>query len=161
MADTSSRPSQDMDMIVTWGDCDAAGISYYARNFDWFTNGRMRFMEAQGLPYMDTFHPLGIALVCLTADCRYKRMLRPEEKITLRTTLASFTRTRMEFHYEIFKRGGERAAEGRTSHTFVDERGLPFNFEKRYPELWRKMTERWGDPAQADRAVAAEGDGHG
>lgn len=34
-----------MEMIVTWGDCDPAGISYYAKNFDWFTNGRMQLLD--------------------------------------------------------------------------------------------------------------------
>ena len=144
MDERERRPSHDMEMIVTWGDCDAAGISYYAKNFDWFTNGRMRFMDAYELPYMETFHVLGIALVCLTADCQYKRMLRPEERIAVRTSLASFTRTRMVFAYEIFKKDGGKAAEGKTSHTFVDGDGLPFNFEKRYPELWRQMQDKWG-----------------
>jgi len=151
-------PESDMDMTVTWGDCDAAGISYYARTFDWFTNGRMHLLASYRLPYMDTFHAQGIAIVCLTADCRYRKMLKPEEKITVRTSLTSLTRTRMAFAYRILKQGGELAAEGTTTHAFVDSGGNPFNMQKRFPELWDRLTERW--PVFREREeVRADGSG--
>jgi acyl-CoA thioester hydrolase len=141
-----------MDMMVTWGDCDAAGISYYARTFDWFTNGRLQFLASFQFPYMKTFHYRGISLVCLTADCQYKKMLRPEDKITVRTSLTSLTRTRMTFTYLIFKQDGELAAEGKTSHAFVDKEGNPFNLKKRFPKLWQQMMDKWigfQDPGEA------------
>ena len=131
----------DLDMIVTWGDCDAAGISYYAKNFDWFTNGRMRLLESYGLPYMSAFFHQGISLVCLTADCQYKKMLRPEERVTLSTWISSLTRSRMAFSYQLYKEGGVLAAEGMTTHAYVDEHGQPVNLEKRHPELWNQLTE--------------------
>lgn len=146
-------PWSDMDMTVTWGDCDAAGISYYARSFDWFTNGRMHFLAAEGFPYMETFHHRGISLVCLKADCRYVRMLRPDEPVTVRISLASLTRTRMVFHYRIRKKSGELACEGMTSHACVDNKGHPFNLEKRFPQLWRSLADRWSR-AEDDGASA-------
>lgn len=141
MAD--SFPSHDMEMIVTWGDCDAAGISYYAKAFDWFTNGRMRFMQVYGFPYMETFHGNGISLVCLKADCDYKKMLRPEEPVTVRTSLTALSRSRMTFTYQVLKQDGKLACEGTTSHTYVDDQGLPFNVEKRFPELWKQISSTW------------------
>lgn len=137
-----SYPSSDMDMTVTWGDSDPAGISYYARTFDWFTNGRMQFMSCYGFPYMETFHRHGIALVCLTANCDYKKMLRPSDQITVRTFLTKLTRTRLTFTYRIFKSNGELAAEGETKHTFADDYGNPFNFNKRFPQLWEQLTDK-------------------
>lgn len=140
---TTAYPSTDMEMSITWGDCDAAGISYYARTFDWFTNGRMFFWEKSDVPYMQTFHQLGIAIVCLTADCQYKKMLRPEDKVIVRTSLTEFTRSRMAFHYQIIKDDGQIACEGVTTHTYVDNDGNPFNLKKRFPELWEKLTKIW------------------
>ncbi len=130
-------------MTVTWGDCDAAGISYYARTFDWFTNARMHFLACYRFPYMDTFHSQGISLVCLTAECQYKKMVRPDDKLAVRTTLAELTRTRMTFVYRIFKADGELAAEGRTTHACTDHEGNAFNLKKRFPELWRQLTDTW------------------
>lgn len=138
-----SYPSADMNMQVTWGDCDAAGISYYARTFDWFTNARMHFMASYEIPYMPTFHDKGIAMVCLKAECNYRKMVRPEEPITVRTTLTELSRTRLTFEYSIYKQSGELAAEGQTLHTCVDRDGNPFNLKKRFPELWELLLEKW------------------
>jgi len=131
--------SDELEMIVKWGDCDAAGISYYAKNFEWFTDARMNLLENYGLPYMETFHHKGISLVCLKAESDYKKMIRPLEKIKVRTFLSALTRTRMEFTYQIIKENGEIAAEGTTSHTYVDPAGKPFNLQRRFPVLWDQL----------------------
>ena len=139
----NSYLSYDMDMIVTWGDCDAAGISYYAKNFEWFTNAYMQLLAHYGFPYMETFHNKGISLVCLKADCQYKKMVRPLEKIIVRTTLAQLSRTRLEFSYQILKENGEIAAVGVTSHAYVTSEGLPCSLQKRLPKLWEKLNETY------------------
>lgn len=136
-------PSSDMKMSVAWGDCDAAGIHYYARTFDWFTNARLHFLASNGFAYMDTFHHAGISLVCLTADSRFTKMLRPEEEITIRTSLTALTRTRLAFGYQILKNSGETAAEGSTTHAYVDPDGVPFNLKKRHPQLWDWLIGKW------------------
>ncbi|MFP7170374.1 acyl-CoA thioesterase [Terribacillus sp. 7520-G] len=130
----------DMEKVINWGDCDAAGISYYAKNFEWFTDARMQLLDHYGLPYMETFHHTGISLVCLKAECDYKRMLHPLEKVTIRTYITMLTRTRMVLGYQIIKDDGSLAADGMTTHTYVDDDGLPFNLKKRFPELWDKLT---------------------
>lgn len=141
---TEAYPCKIMEMTVTWGDCDVAGIHYYARTFDWFTNARMHFMASYGVPYIKTFHSKGVFLVCLKADCDFKKMLRPEEKITVHTELSELTRTRLKFTYKIYNENGELACEGMTSHAYADPKaGAPFNLKKKQPELWEKMMELW------------------
>jgi len=132
-------PRCRLQMTVSWGDCDAAGITYYARYFDWFTNGRMQLLKNYGLPYMSTFHRRNINMVALEAGCRYSRSLYPEETVELETILVTLTRTRIRFEYMIHKDDGSVAARGFTVHACVDERGKPFDLKKRYPELWEKM----------------------
>jgi len=132
----------EMEMYVTWGDCDAAGISYYARNFDWFTNGRLHFFREHGFPYMTKLHENNIFLVCISANCQYKKMLYPDEKITVRTYLKSFSRAKMTFLYEVIKQTGEIAAEGSTVHAFADQSGHAFDMKKRFPELWSEMNSK-------------------
>ncbi|WP_219835860.1 thioesterase family protein [Paenibacillus sp. R14(2021)] len=152
-------PSWDLEMVVTWGDCDAAGISYYARSFDWFTNGRFGLLAAYGFPYMETFHAAGISMVCLTADCQYKRMLRPEESIVLQTALTVFTRSRVAFAYRIYKINGELAAEGATTHAYIGGNGKPVNLERKYPNLWERLTKQWSPTDQRARMPADGRDG--
>ncbi|GLB59171.1 acyl-CoA thioesterase [Cytobacillus sp. NCCP-133] len=140
---TSLQVSCENEMIVHWGDCDAAGISYYAKNFEWFTNSYMHLLAFHGFPYMETFHARGISLVCLKADCQYKKMLRPLERISIRTSLASLTRTRLTFEYQLIKQDGELAAYGMTSHAYANQKGLPMNLKKSHPELWELMVDKW------------------
>jgi len=128
-----------VEFTVRWGDCDVAGVTYYIKYFDWFTDGRMAFFEKVGLPYMATFHDHGVELVVIDAFCRYRLSLRPGEKVFLETSVASLTRTRVTFTYRILKEDNIVAAEGSTNHAFVDERGKPFNLAKKYPELWDEL----------------------
>lgn len=134
-----STLSSKLERVVSWGDCDAAGISYFPKNFEWFTNAYMKLLADYGFPYMETFHHNGISLVCLKADCQYKKMLKPLENIMIVTTLSSLTRTRLEFTYQIMKEDGGIAAVGITSHAYVNDQGRPFNLQKCFPSLWEKL----------------------
>lgn len=113
---------------------------YYARYFDWFTEGRIAFLREQNLSYMDTFHRNGIVAVAIHAHCDYHRALAPEETIAIETALTGLTPTRMTFGYHLYKAPGDTlAAEGETQHAFVDADGRPFNLKKRFPELWERL----------------------
>lgn len=133
---------------VRWGDCDAAGIVYYARFFDWFTDGRIALLKQIGLPYQQFFHEQGVTVVAVEASCRYKKTLKPEEKYILRTTLSYLGRTRMIFDYLITKPGENpgKAAGGRTTHAYVDVTGRPFDLKKKRPALWEKLLQHAGLP---------------
>lgn len=137
-------PCSEMEMLVTWGDCDAAGISYYARYFDWFTNARMQLLREYGFPYMTTFHNNGISLVCLSANCQYKKLVYPDEKVVLHTCLETLNRTKLSFTYQIRKQTGLLVAEGETLHAYVDREGRPFDIKKRFPELWWELINKSG-----------------
>lgn len=128
------------EMEVRWGDCDPAGITYYVKYFDWFSDGRIELFRQIGLPYMAFFHQQGIFLVAVEASCRYRHALKPEEKIVLETRLSNLTRARLEFKYRVFKKeDGILAAEGTTYHAYVDAEGKPFDVKKRNPLLWEKI----------------------
>ncbi|MDQ7096363.1 thioesterase family protein [Desulfosporosinus sp. PR] len=129
-----------MNFEIRWGDCDAAGITYYAKYLDWFTDGRIDFLKQVGLPYHEFFHKAGIVTVALEANCRYKKLLRLEQPVILETTLFELSRTRMKFKYRILTIDEVEAAEGYTTHAFVDFiQGKPLDIRKRHPHLWKKL----------------------
>jgi len=130
------------EMEVRWGDCDAAGIVYYAKFFDWFSDGRVGLLKQVGLPYHANFHEQGIVMVAIEAHCRYRKSMRPEERFVLETRLAELSRSRMTFTYVITRQGdGAVVAEGKTAHAYVDSAGKPFDCQKRYPALWDRLCE--------------------
>lgn len=136
---TEAHLRYDLHKIVGWGDCDAAGISYYAKHFDWFTEARFQLLESFGLPYMETFHHNDVVLVCLKAESDYKKMLRPLEKIKIHTLMTTRTRTRMVFEYEIIKENGDLAGKGFTMHAYVNSAGRPLNLQKSNRGLWERL----------------------
>jgi acyl-CoA thioester hydrolase len=131
------------ELEVRWGDCDAAGIVYYAKYFDLFTDGRVALLKIIGIPYQKFFHEQGIVVVAVEAACRYRKSLFPEEKYFLSTTLSRLGRTRMIFDYIITAADQTPVAEGRTVHAYVDNTGKPFDIKKKRPELWSKLQDHY------------------
>lgn len=134
-----------LDLEVGWGDVDAAGIVYYVKYFDWFTDGRVALLRQVSMPYHSHFHGRGINMAAVEAYCRYRRPLKLEERFVLHTRLAGLERARMTFEYKILKcEDSEAAVEGRTVHAYVDESGRPFDVKKRHPLLWAELCEKFG-----------------
>jgi len=133
-------PVSNYKMEIGWGDCDAAGITYYAQYFDWFCNARFHLLKEHGIKYTTWFLRNHISLVVLDTGCRYKNLLYPEESITIKTTLVKLTRTRAKFTYDVFKDDNTLAASGFTTHTYVNQDGKVCNLEKCSPELWEKLS---------------------
>jgi acyl-CoA thioester hydrolase len=131
------------ELEVRWGDCDAAGIVYYAKYFDWFTDGRVALLKKIGIPYQKFFHEQGIVVVAVEATCRYRKSLLPEEKYFLNTTLSRLGRTRMLFDYIITAADETLVAEGHTVHAYVDNTGKPFDIKKKRPALWSKLQDQY------------------
>ena len=134
------------ELEVRWGDCDAAGVLYYAKYFDLFTDGRVALLKQIGIPYHQFFHDRGIVVVVLEATCRYSKSLRLEERYIMETTLSPPRRTGMVFEYHITSAGGKQlVAEGRTAHAFVGDNGKPFDLRKKHPEIWAKLQEKFNN----------------
>lgn len=115
---------------VRWADCDAAGIIYHARVFDWFSEGRVAWLEAAGLPYYERLRPLGLELLVLDCRARFHLALKPGENVMLSVSAANLTPTRLDFLYCV-NRGEDLAVEGITRHAFV-HRGKPINMRKAF-----------------------------
>jgi acyl-CoA thioester hydrolase len=127
------------ELEVRWGECDPAGIVYHPAYIDWFSVARMHWLREHGVKYMEDFHDQGIVVVVLAVNCRYVKTLRAEDQVRVDARLAKLSRTRMEFHYQVFNAAGELCAEGMTEHAYVDERGRAVNIAKRAPALWERL----------------------
>jgi len=138
---TDFNVTNRQELEVRWGDCDAAGIVYHVKYFDWFTDGRVALFKEMNMSYQKFFHQQGIVLVAVEASCRYRKSLYPEEKYILDTAFSHLSRTRMIFDYVITRFEDETVvAEGRTVHAYVDVKGKPFDIKKRHPDLWLKLS---------------------
>jgi len=106
---------------VRWAECDAAGIIYHARVFDWFSEGRIVWLKEHGLDYYDVLRPFGIELLVKSANASFHHTLKPGDPVHLEIQLELITPTRASFRYRVAAQQDVKvtALEGMTEHAFV------------------------------------------
>ncbi|NMP23617.1 acyl-CoA thioesterase [Sulfobacillus harzensis] len=107
--------------VVRWAECDAAGIIYHARVFDWFSEGRITWLKNHGLDYYEVLRPQGIELLVKSANAAFHHTLHPGDTVRLSVALETVTPTRAVFHYRVAAPSAPElvAIEGVTEHAFV------------------------------------------
>lgn len=126
---------------VRWAECDAAGIIYHAHVFDWFSEGRVAWLEGAGLSYYKGLRPLGLELLVLDCRARFHLALSPGDAVALKVLAVNLTPTRLDFLYSV-THGEHLAVEGMTRHVFV-RGGKPVNMRKAFPSelnILRRVT---------------------
>jgi 4-hydroxybenzoyl-CoA thioesterase len=53
--------SNNIEIMVEWGDCDPAGIVFYPNYFRWFNQGAHALFNAAGMPFHQLIKEWGIA----------------------------------------------------------------------------------------------------
>lgn len=143
--------SWTLRLRVRYGETDRMGRAYYARYFDWFTDGRTELIRCMGLSYRQ-LEDQGVFLPVLEAACRYLRPVDYDDELELEVRLERLTPTRMDFAYRLrLAATGQPVAEGTTRHAFIDRRGKPVNLRKARPEVWRRL-----EPLQAATPLPRE-----
>src|SRR5512143_636317 len=113
----------DFPHRVTYAETDKMGYAYYANYLVWFEIGRTELIRASGLAYTE-LEEMGFYLPAMEVSCTYKKPVKYDDLITIRTAVSEFEGIRLGFTYEITIDGQVRA-EGRTLHAFMDRDGRP------------------------------------
>jgi acyl-CoA thioester hydrolase len=130
------RPSSVSVLRVRYAETDKMGVVYYANYFVWFEVGRADLLRSLGWTYREMEHA-GIALPVIAAQCDYRRPARYDEEIEVRTRGRMLSPIRMEFTYEVARRGDETVvASGRTVHAALDPAGKPCRLPERVRQLF-------------------------
>jgi acyl-CoA thioester hydrolase len=132
----NGRPSSLSVVRVRYAETDKMGVVYYANYFVWFEVGRADLLRSLGWTYREMEHA-GIALPVIEAHCDYRRPARYDDEIEIRTRGRMLSPIRMEFTYEIVRRGDETVvASGRTVHAALDPAGKPCRLPDRIRQLF-------------------------
>ncbi|MCY0900154.1 MAG: thioesterase family protein [Firmicutes bacterium] len=125
---------------VRWAECDAAGIIYHARVFDWFSEARIQWLRDHDMDYYDVWRPHGLEMLVKVADAHFHHSLRPGDVIDLDVELAWITPTRASFCYRVLAPHNPTLAaiEGHTEHSFVVD-GRAKRLDRVFPELFREF----------------------
>ena len=127
---------------VRWAECDAAGIIYHARVFDWFSEGRIVWLSAHQLDYYAELRPRRIELLVKLANASFHHSLLPGNPIRLSITVGQLSPTRVTFQYQVWSPDNPAllALEGFTEHAFVVD-GRAKRLDRSAPDILARFAE--------------------
>ena len=97
---------------IEWGDCDAAGIVYFPRYFEWFDACTAALFKRAGFEkrsLLDRFGIVGFPVV--DARARFSRPSSFGDTVVVESTVARFGRSSFDVQHRL-RRGDELAVEG-------------------------------------------------
>ena len=122
---------------VRYAETDKMGVVYYANYLVWFEVGRCEWMRATGSSYQQ-LELDGTILPVLAAHCEYRRPVRYDEDVEVRTRATLLSPARVRFDYDVVPAGAtEPSASGYTEHCGVSPDGRP----RRLPPNLRRLFE--------------------
>jgi acyl-CoA thioester hydrolase len=113
----------EIQIRVRYAETDRMGLLHHANYLVYFEEGRTALLRDQGMSYRD-MEDKGYLLVLTRVQVRYRRAIRYDDVVTLKTTVSRTTAVKIEHTYQMF-RDGELLAEGETTLGCIDKDGRP------------------------------------
>ena len=111
----------EIKVRVRYNETDPGGYVHHANYFTYFEMGRTELLRAAGGDYR-LMEELGLFIVVVKAECRYRRPARYDDVLRLRTTVTRVGRAKIEHRYDLF-RGDELLAIGNLTLAVIDRNG--------------------------------------
>ena len=125
------------EVRVRYADTDQMGVVYHGRYFEWFEAARTEMLRNMGLSYKK-IESDGILMPVIEASCRYKRSVRYDELIQIKTTIVEVNKTRIKLKYEVCGEDNTSLrAIGSTVHCFINSSGRPVRASAKLKELFK------------------------
>jgi acyl-CoA thioester hydrolase len=115
--------SGEITIRVRYAETDRMGLLHHANYLVYFEQGRIELLRSHGASYRD-LEDQGFLLVLTRVEVRYRRPIRFDDLLTLRTIVERTTSVRIDHRYEV-RRDSLLVAEGSTTLACVDREGNP------------------------------------
>ncbi|MDA8200203.1 MAG: thioesterase family protein [Thermaerobacter sp.] len=133
-------------LTVRWAECDAAGIIFHGRVFEWFSEARVAWLARNGVSYYRDVVPEGVELLVTEATAQFRRPLKAGDGVAVEVWVSRLSPARMHFAYRAWH-GRETAVAGETHHAFVMD-GRAGNLKKAHPRLYEVLRGGTGLPTE-------------
>ncbi len=125
MNNLSGRPEHIHFIRVRYADVDQMGFVYHTRYLEWFEAARTELIRGMGKSYRE-LEEEGTFLPVVEAYCRYRRPVRYDELVRIKTVIGKVTRSKMRLEYQLWGEHDEIVrVEGYTLHCFLNALGKP------------------------------------
>lgn len=108
---------------VRYAETDQMGVVYHAHLLVYFEVARVELLRAVGLSYADLERG-GLRLAVVEASLDYRRPIRYDAALVVRTRVVEVGRASVTFAYEVTGGGGEPCARGSTRLASLGADGL-------------------------------------
>jgi acyl-CoA thioester hydrolase len=121
----AARRVHSTQIRVRYAETDRMGVVYYANYFVWFEVARTDWLRETGWSYRE-MEADGISLPVIEAHCEYRRAVKYDDEVEIRTRATLLTPVRVRFDYELRLLGRTPVqATGHTIHAALDSAGRP------------------------------------
>lgn len=96
----TAPPSGTMRVRVRYAECDPMGVAHHASYAPWLEMGRTELLREGGRSYA-TLEAQGVFLVVTRLEIRYRRPIRYDDMLEIRTNVAGGSRVKVKHAYEI------------------------------------------------------------
>ncbi len=128
-------------LTVRYAETDMMGIVHHSRYYPWFEVARTDFIKKIGISYSE-MEKMGVQMPLVETHARYHHGLRYEDEIVVTAQLTELRVAKCRFEYKVYKLPERRLmAEGATVHGFVDGEFAPMNLKKKFPDMWKSLSE--------------------
>lgn len=124
-------------ITVRYAETDKMGIAHHSNYPVWFEVARTDYIKNLGITYSQ-MEEMGILVPLLSLECTFKGAAKYEDELCVRCYLSNLSRVKIEFSYEILK-DGKIISLGKTLHGIVSPKLMPFNLEKKFPDLYNLL----------------------
>lgn len=97
---TTGPVSATMPVRVRYAECDPMGVAHHASYAPWLEMGRTELLRESGRSYA-ALEALGVFLVVTRLEIRYRRPIRYDDVLEIRTSVAGGSRVKVKHAYEI------------------------------------------------------------
>lgn len=131
------EPLHRVTFRLSYGDCDPAGIVYYANYQRWMERTHTEWWFLRGLRFDELPATLGVAVVTRAAAAEYERTITLFDQVECRLYTGRVGRTSFEMRTEFIRADGTRASTASLTLVCVDP-GSPANAVP-VPEPMRRL----------------------
>ncbi len=104
---------------VKFFDTDVMGVVHHANYIRWFETGRVEFLRELGIDLNEMMSD-GILFPIVEIGAKFRAPAKFDDDVEIFTTAEALTRAKMQFRYEIRKRGEDKLlAEGNSTNVFT------------------------------------------
>jgi acyl-CoA thioester hydrolase len=120
--------SGSVRLRVRYCECDPMNVAHHASYIAWLEIGRTELLRTSGVSYAD-LEKAGVFLVVAKLNVKYRRPIRYDDVVEVRSTWVGGSRVKIEHEYEVavIERGGKPddhiAAIASTTLACVDREG--------------------------------------